>query len=539
MKSDKLFIGCGIAVIVVLVLAIAGVLFIPLLIPDAPVNIGQNEDLQVFLVQPVSGSMLAVNKPLSVDAEAVGVADIQKMDLWVDNHLWVTGATASAAGKAMKANWAWTPKAKGRYTLMVRATNADGIASNSNLIQVNIVAEEALPTPDPLAPLEPVTQTPLDGTTPGDGIAMEEVPPPPPFPPEGDPPATDEVGSPSDFISISTWLEKFKIVSPPKEPHIWVKLTNPCDITLTIQDKSENESGFVINRVEPGSIVYQQIAVLDAHSGIGSFKYVDTGLGLGKFTYAVYAINSVFQTMGNIVTITNTEACQAAPGSNVLGINNTTIAPAQQVTQAYCYMSVNQVDWTRIPPDANTFITSINGKFDLGPYLGKPGGPPIALDCWGWNGGTLIHLGKSDLTYEIIAAPKNFHFVQNPDECSAIGADTTEKSKMVNLCKLAKTTLGFQIVMWDWHAKPIQICAMSNKDCWAKLVHYTANEIDGFRLYYNFPGSPLVIPPFISNQSSRIGFIKPVAQQGILKPEFFIRAVKGTMESADSNHKSP
>jgi hypothetical protein len=539
MRSNKLFMGCGIAAIVGLVLAIAGVLLTPLFLSSASANVGQSEGIQVFLVQPVSESTFAVNKPVKVDAEAVGVIDIQKMDLWVDDHLWVTGATASAVGKTRKANWEWTPSEEGQFTLMVRATNKDGIASNSNLIQVNIVAEDTVPTPDPLAPIEPTAETPPDGTTPGGGMAMEEVPPPPPFPPEGDPPETDEEGSLDDGVSIDDWIiSVFEIVTPPTAPHVWVKLTDPCDITLTIEDKSDNETGFVINRIDPGSAVYKQIAKLDSHNGTGSFKYVDTGLGLGKYRYAVYAINSVFQTMANIVSITNTGVCQAAPGSNALGVSNTTIDPSQQVTQVYCYMSKNGVDWSRIPPDANTFITGINGKFDVGPYLGEPGGFPIALDCWGWNGGTLIHLGKSELTYETIAPPKNFHFVQNPDECGNVGTSQTDKAFKVGMCQLFQQS-GWKIVMWDWQPKPIQICAMSNWACWQKLVHYTADEIDGFAIYYNYPGSSVKNVITLAGQDVHIGFVIPKPQQGLLKPEYYIRAFKGTMESADSNHKNP
>jgi hypothetical protein len=538
MRSNKLFIGCGIAIVIGLVLAIVGVLLVPLLLVKPPTGIGKNEAIQVFLVQPVSGSTLAVNKPISVNAEAVGVTDIQKMGLWVDNNLWVAGAKASAAGKAMKANWTWTPDKEGQFTLMVRATNKEGVSSNSNLIRVNIVAENALPTPDPQIPVDPSAQTPPDGLTPGGGMTMEDVPPPPPFPPEGDPPPANEEGSSSDFISIEYIGQLFEVVSPPKEPHIWIKLTDPCDITLIIKDMSDNETGFVINRVDPGSIVYHQIAVLDAHNGTGSFYYVDAGLKPGKYIYSVYAINSVFQSMGNLVTATNIKSCPSDPGNSALGINNTTLDPAKMVDKVYCYISTNGVDWTRIPPGANEFITATNGKFDLGPYLGQPGGLPFEVDCWGWFGDTLTHLGKSEMNYDLIAPPKNFRFVNNPDDCGSIGANATEKSNNISLCKNAKN-YNFQIIMWDWHPKPIQMCALSDKACWANLKHYTADQIDGFNVYHNFPGGSVVYTPSGNPiQSTRIGFIKPVPQQGILKPEFFIRAYKGNMESADSNHIS-
>ncbi len=540
MRSNKLLVGCGIVIIVALVLLIVAALVLPGLVPEVSANTGQTEGVQVFLVQPVNGSTLAVNKPVAVKADAAGVSELDGMKLWVDNHLWEAGASINPTGQSISGSWVWTPQEIGEYTLMVRVTTKDGQASNSNVIKVEIVAEENVPTPDPA---EPALPPELSSAGEAGGMAGGEVPPPPPFPPEEPAPQEDNQGSsiiPGKYIIVGQqfWGNLFQKLEPPKAPHIWGKMENACESILIIKDNSDNEAAFLIHRVSPGSVVYKQVAKLDAHTGTGVFKYKDTGLDTGKYTYVVYAVNAVGQAMSNVVVVKNTGTCQAAPGGSAIETSNTTINPDQDVTNVYCYMSTNGVDWSRIPPQANTFITATNGKFDVEPYLGEPGGLPIELDCWGWKGNTLVHLGKTEITYTKIAPPTTFRFAQGPADCGNDITDPLKKQAMESLCTIF-TGMGYRIVLWEWHAKPLQVCALSDKECWENLPKYTADQIDGFRLYYKYPiGSDHEVYTF-SGQETRIGFVKPVSSAGLLKPEYFVRAFKNTMESGDSNHKNP
>lgn len=540
MRSNKLLVGCGIVIIVMLVLLIAAVLVLPGLVPEVSASTGETQGVQVFLVQPVDGSTLAVKKPITVKADAAGASEFDKMSLWVDNHLWDAGASISPNGQTLSGSWVWTPMETGEYTLLVRATGKDGQGVNSNLVKINIVPEEQVPTPEPGEPTPPPTGS--DGGAAG-GMAGGEVPPPPPFPPEDPAPEEDDQGSgilPGKYIIIGQkfWGSVFQKLEPPAEPHIWGKMENACESILTIKDNSDNEAAFLIHRVSPGSVVFKQVAKLDAHNGKGVFKYKDTGLDTGKYTYVVYAINAVGMTMSNVVVVKNTGTCQAASGGSAIETSNTTIDPQQDVMNVYCYMSTNGVDWSRIPPQPNTFITATNGKYDVGPYLGEPGGLPIELDCWGWKGNTLVHLGKTEIIYTNIAPPKNFHFAQNPAECAGVTSDPAAKQAIQSLCTIF-TNMGYKIVIWDWHPKPVQICAQNDPDCWNNLPHYTANEIDGFSIYYKYQiGSDHKVIS-LSGQDIRIGFVKPVPQQGLLKPEYFVRAFVSTTESKDSNHKIP
>ena len=589
MDSNKTFIGCGIVVIVILVLAIVGVLFVPLLILDLPTTIGKSDSIQVFILQPVFGSKLEVKKPVGLYSEAVGISDIQKMELWVDDHLWETGASASPAGKSMSANWSWTPLEEGAYTLMVRATNAEGETANSNPIQVMVVAEVNLPKPEPLAqnelppvvPLDPTLMTPPEGGASG-GMAGGEIPPPPPFPPEEKPPVVEDDEIPGKYwlpIKLDLmWQGLVEIIignqQSPNEPKIYAKIEG-CDVTLTIKDNSENESGFVIERVSPGSPEYKQIAVLDARVGTGTFKYVDAGVGFGKYVYAVYAVNSAGKTMGNLKTINSTDQLCQLPAQTSLGIVGAKIIPTKSVSKMYCYLSVDGSAWTRIPPNANTFIYGTNGEFDFSPHLGNliinppPGGVTLELDCWGWDGGTLIHLGttiqkvdsgkikfNSDLIKIIgeakkqywmngegnfppnshIPAPINFHFAQNTDECAKFAAILYPQSKVDpnNWCKFVMS-IGLFPVIWDWQPDEASPCDSNNQECLDNWKKSLITDIDGFNLYYTcYSNSPTKIQT-ANNPFSRMDYITQVTNKGCSKVDYIIRAYKGIIESADSN----
>jgi hypothetical protein len=572
MPSNKMFIGCGIAVIVVLVLAIAGVLLGPLLIADVPVNIGQSDDIQVFIQQPANGSSLALNQPVGVYSEAVGLATINTLELWVDDQLWQTGASTSSAGKIISANWIWTPVTEGWHRLMVRATFTDGRASNSNLVELKIVSADTLPTPEPLAQNQiPPLNTPdaADLKPPEGGIPAGEPPeiPPPPVPPVEDPPPVDDNKSPgSNWIPIKydLWLQNLLGQNElPEAPKIWATLKD-CDVTLTIKDNSEIESGFVVNRVGPGGTAFAQIAKLDKRVGTGTFKYVDTGIGFGKYVYAVYAVNAAGSAMSNLVSVNSTNNSCLQKEQTSLGLTDAKLKPSISVFKLYCYMSVDSGDWTRIPPGDNNFIYGTNGEFDLSPYLGNliinppPQGVTLELDCWGWDGGTLIHLGKSkqqidsgnvEINSDLfaikalanqgfwmihpggdpppnkkIAPPYNFHFIQNTSECNGF---------MQALCKLMLDN-GNLIVMWDWNPQQTCLCKQ-NEPC--VCTGYNVTDIDGFNIYSILGGNP---PVKISSYLSigRIGFVKPLAVQGIIHPEFYARAYKDNLESADSNRVS-
>jgi hypothetical protein len=582
LRVNKLLTIGGIIICIGLVGVIVWELLFGLTYSAVPRMAGKDQSVQVFIVKPVFNSKVQVKQPVSVYAEAVGLLDIQKMDLWVDNHLWNVGASDIKPANKATAGWQWTPLEEGVYTLMVRATDVEGKASNSNPIQVKVVAEAPLSitgqsidevdsfTPQDLSQLSP----------PEDGLSGGEIPIPPPFPPDEQPPEENDTGQPAE-----NWIPiKYDLVfhdfadkilgnpEPPTAPKVFGK-SNGCDAQLTIQDLADNESGFVIERKDPGGMEFKQIAILDARVGTGTFNYLDTGTGFGKYLYAAYAINSAGKSMGNIVAIDIADLKCLQPEQTSLGIIDAKIVPGKPVGNMYCYMSVDGASWVRIPPKPDTFISGINGAFDFSPYLGNlmlnppPGSITIYLDCWGWNGDTLEYLGSIQKKIDSgiielngnafkflgeakkqylmdgegdfppgphIPAPTNFRFAQNESDCAKIPIDPQDPTDMAAWCKMA-VQLNMHPAIWDWEPNAGSPCDSKDTVCqdwWKKGLE---TDIDGYNLYYRwFNDLPTKIKSY-GYPTLKFAFIEPVPDNGHLKANYLVRAYKGNLESGDSN----
>jgi hypothetical protein len=575
MNTNKALIGCGISVIVLLVLAVAGVLLVPFFISSPTEVIGMDDSTQVFLVQPVNGSKVVVNKPVAIFAEATSLADLQKLDLWVDNHLWETGKKQSLAGTTMNAHWTWTPDTEGDFTLAARTTDNAGAGKMSNTIHINVVAEGALPLPpvfsEDLGQLkeisDPTEMVAAGGGEPVDTPADETIPPPPPFPPEENPPADVEDDPPSPGIipiKFSLWAEDyvgniFTKIQAPAAPKIWASISG-CDVTLIIQDNADNEGALIVSRVGPGGTAFAQIAKLDPHAGTGAFKYLDAGVGKGKYVYMVTVVNAAGNSISNMATVQSTENACLQQSQTTLGLTGATIVPTKPVTKMYCYLSVNGGSWTRIPSDMNSFIYGNKNSFDFSPYLGNlinnppAGGVLITLDCWGWDGGTLVHLGKLEKKIEPGVVEINSDYLQMfgqagqqqwmdgsiptdkiaPPYKFKFVTDTAECGSLKSFCqKMAGT--GSLIVKWDWVPHPTCICKQGDFDCFKKCNGYSVEDIEGFNIYYAFKGSDPVPASVQINPSMRIGFVKPIPLETDEKPGFYVKAFKGVLESEASN----
>lgn len=583
MRANKLLTITGIIIIVGLVVAIAWILLAGLTYSAVPGLAGKDQSLQVFIVKPVFESKVEVKQPVSVYAEAAGLMDIQKMDLWVDNHLWSAGAGEIVPGKKVTASWQWTPMEEGVYTLMARATNIKGQASNSNPIQVRVEAEAPLPASDQPAgevsgsftPVDLSQVNPLAG-----GAAGGEIPMPPPLPPEEQPPEMDDNAQPAENwipIKYDLVFHDFadKILGNqelPKAPNIFGSI-NGCDAILTIQDLADNESGFAIERKDPGAMEYKQIALLDARVGTGIFKYVDPGIGLGKYLYAVYTINSAGKSIGNIAVVDSADPKCLHPNQTSLGIADAKIIPDKPVEKMYCYLSIDNVSWKRVPGNPGTFINGNKGEFDFSPYLGNlmmnppPGGIMMYLECWGWQGDTLVFLGSIQKKIDSgfvelngnafkllgeagkqyfmdgegdfpsgphIPAPTNFRFAQNEADCAKIPVDPNNPTDMAAWCKMA-IQLDMHPAIWEWEANAGSPCAKDDTVCqdWWKKDLIT--DIDGYNLYYRwYNNEPTKIQSY-GYPSLKFAFIEPVPDNGHLKANYFVRAYKGNLESGNSN----
>ena len=241
------------------------------------------------------------------------------------------------------------------------------------------------------------------------------------------------------------------------------------------------------------------------------------------------------------------------------------LTTSKQVDKVYCYLSVDQGPWTRIPPGSNKFIYPTAGGFDFGKYLGSLISPPptedvtLELECWGWSGNTLEYLGSqqqvikkgeiefiaqdfaligdasdlviynpaSKLTSAKIAPPYNLEFTRDFNVCidrfqNRLGTPTATK-----VCNAMKD--GYTFLIWDWIP-----------GCPSEPCPYTVDDIDtnfGFHVYRDTPGMDPVLVPSWDDPRIHITMISPASSGGgIIPPKYFVRAFKYGTESADSPH---
>ncbi len=228
------------------------------------------------------------------------------------------------------------------------------------------------------------------------------------------------------------------------------------------------------------------------------------------------------------------------------------------VDRAYCYYSLGENYWSRMPLGDQTFVYPSSGRLDLTAEfrsLAIPtSGDSLMLDCWGWSGAALVPLGSGKTTIEpasTMVQLRGDHFVLDvvlesippeyePRDLKMIilppqGLTSTNKLDVCIdhfppadfffgpfACKTAVEN-GDIILIWEW-LLPI----FPPED--PTLAYLT--KIDGYHVYVvNSMGTPSLIAT-VSLQDKKT-LILPRTWSGSKK--FVVRAYAGPLESANSN----
>ncbi|MBI5303978.1 MAG: LysM peptidoglycan-binding domain-containing protein [Chloroflexi bacterium] len=638
MKNWKLGMGC--LVFLILLLAGGGAalwLLVPEVEEQLPVGASP---IIVTLSAPANGAALALNGPTTIEAQAFGAQPIIALELWIDG---VPSQAKSAPPelqlKQLSASWLWLPVVEGEHVLLARALAADQQIATSNAVRVSasknanvqlIVAHPVQPgetlqgiakqygtTPQEIIDANPPTSS-GNPVTPGGDVNIPIEPPPPDVGDDpsvaGDPNAPGETGDantsfdpgpPSDpseepstnkpskyGIWIGNLLGKLLQNTLPTAPTIKANaIPGKCDADIRIADKSKNEAGFVIYRLDPNSHVFQRVATLDAN-GDESLHFVDKGL-YGKFQYYVAAFNAAGESPSNIVNVKVADDKCLTPEWQSISLEKTKISVTQPVDKMYCYLSVNKGPWTRVPPGAEDFLQPKNGEVDLSKFIKKLAPPDaqgnitLNLECWGWRGNALVNLGEASTTinanqlnkpiqfgninYKLIAnvnrgkidlsghatqpsdgdpppppspwidPPTGAKFTTDPEICAKHGHEV--------FCDIILSTKT-PVLVWDWKSL-ICISSTSSDKCDGHLT-----KIDGYYVYETvslgsgFSSSQLLAT--ISNDKITLAFLPKDRLQpppGIPVPQYSVRAFKsdhdfgngfkGEVQSADSKLVSP
>lgn len=617
MKTKSWLVGCLVLLVLVL---IGGGVALWFLVPEVddqlPTAMGQTF---VTLTTPLNGAGIPLNGITTIEAQAIGAQPIRTLELWIDGvPAQSKTAPAGASLNQFFASWSWMPTIEGEHTLLVRAIANDQQTTTSNVVRV-VASKNAnvqIVVPHPVKPGETLPgiagqykTTPQEivdvnpgmagnAVTPGTNLNVPTEPTPPNVSGDSgvitDPPAPNDPVTPEEEAEAPSqkfpgkhgiwigniWGNLFKS-TPPIAPKIKAKaISGKCAVDIFIGDKSNNETGFMVYRLDSHAHAFQRIATLDAN-GDASLRFVDDKV-YGKLQYYVVAFNAAGKAESNLVKAAITDDQCQTPDWQIIELEKTTVTVTQPVDKMYCYLSVNNGPWTRVPPGEDNFLPVKNGQVDLGKFIKKlappdaQGNVTVRLECWAWRGGSLVFLGEASTTINIGQANKPIQF-GNPNY--RIGANvgrgqidlsghTTQPSDgdpppppspwidppygakfttdldacakhsgSVANCELfEKVNQGAgAFLVWDWKS----LICISGQNSDACKGHLTA--IDGYNVYRTFPGSPtptLIATNHYANLTMVFvpTYLLETPTGAFTAPQFFVRAFKGNVESDDSKY---
>jgi hypothetical protein len=583
-KSSRksLTLGCLGSLLLLGALATVAVVLLITQIPEISQQLPPDATpLLVNLTAPLDGSTLLLNTPVAVYAEAVGEKPVAAFELWVDGMLvQVESVTPGTGQTPFSASWAWTPTETGEHMLFARATDADGRVVNSNVVWVQAPALEEYPLPvsEPVpAGEDEGSSPPPPAPLPDPSVLPPEMQPEPGQPPVSAPPSS---GWPDSVQPAPvTPPNKFRLwwagqaggaAAPPQPPEIGIGVDG-CDVWLYVTDRADDEEGFFVYRLDPGSGAFKRIATLDRYDGSGPFAYVDQGL-YGKFAYYVASFNTAGESPSQVTQLVEVTApqCVLLENSGLQWVGGKITTP-EPVNKVYCYMSFDKGPWTRVPPGANTFIYPTGGEFEVSEYINLLTTPPpqtdvsLALECWGWRGDTLIELGRIEQTIgpsqfnnpvvisganfslvghiatqvldgtggpapsAYIAPPQFLRATTNPAECKQLGQNLG--STLLELLCQGAIDAGDMILSWNW---------WPTIGCWpGGACKYDVEDIDGYRIYVHTLGQQPTLVRSVTNPQQKVVGIPPQPTTMLAPPCFTVRAFKGYLESEDSNCVQP
>ncbi len=426
LKSKKLVFGV-LAILVIL----AGLAAFILAIPSAARQLQSGAvPLLVAVSHPANGSSWPADTPIPVEVSIAAGAPIKNAELWIDGRLFDTHYPKADRQRVYKV-WTWMPLTEGIHTIFVRATDINGRTADSNAVHIQatsaagmlgvliakggetvqsladqngLTPEQILaanPTLDPDRPIAPGTKIFIPGypsQLPAGGEA-------PAAPPGGGPSVPAEEGGPS---GLSVLVER--IFTPdgknPAAPSVTASAA-ACDVTLAIQDHSDNEDGFFVYALSETATSFEKIAGLKAHSGTGALQYILKAQH-GSLQFYASAYNAAGETPGAPAAVNVTDpkcnlgAVRESAGGLVL--ENGILKLPQEVQLVYLYASVDHGAWKRIPGE-HDFMIPVSRTLDLRATIETLSGAgtsgEIDLDVWGWSAGALVHLGEIHKQAEI------------------------------------------------------------------------------------------------------------------------------------------
>jgi hypothetical protein len=498
----------------------------------------------VNLTQPFNSDNVSLTNYNTVRANAIGDTPIQLMQLWVDGVA-VDAHAANLTGSTYTTEFSWLPTGPGDHTLLVVAVDTNGQSVNSNLVQVKAfpsqpelldletgegdtlqnVAQAFDLTTEQMAALNPQITTAADQPLPAGTIltvlppagAPAISPPIPRIPPDTSllpaappPPAGPVAAAPAlptnNPVGTFTQLVVAPAASRPAAPLLTTDV-NGCTVTLNFTDQASDEVGFLVYRASPGSTTFVKIAALNANSNAGTTLSFSEPGRYGRSMYFVSAFNGAGESQSLPAQATIFSQTCVQPDQVGLAVKSPTITTANPLDRAFCYASLDNGPWTRMPQGVETYVYPVNGVFDFSKDLNTLISPPptvavtLTMRCGGFAGDLLIDLGVGQQSIQpnsnnqpfqltgqgfTLTATLNFGQTQVPPPpllppAKVVRAQTPERviPPPFDVAIFPAETFGELNMMWRW--RPV-ICvpdANGNQPADCQYV----SDITGYKVY--------------------------------------------------------
>jgi hypothetical protein len=348
--------------------------------PEQPVS-------QINILSPSNGETFALGSAVTVDAFAFHAQPVTGIELWIDGQLMSLQEAIGEGQTPFSTSFLWTPGTEGVHTLIVRALGADGPLGFSPSVMVGVAEQELNGEVDQV---NGVPNEMDDGVIPAvlpvnDDLGSSPAPPSggglPPAKPQGDSP------DPGDADAL------------PAAPELAVSVDS-CTAMLAFHDLSDDEVGFFVYRQGSNAQNWQQVADLAASDGQGWLTYEESP-GPGGFNYYIAAYNVQGESPSNPVLANFDGNCgdsqQDGEGVPVLELDLGELLADSGADQAYCYQTLDGLNWGRFPLEG-FFMPGSQGGNSLisltGPMEGGAETLDLMLECWGWMGGDLELIGN-------------------------------------------------------------------------------------------------------------------------------------------------
>lgn len=430
MKNQRTFvIGCVVILILLVALAIIGGVILATQVPDVSAQVPPNAaPMTITIARPLNGSHWTLDAFVPVDVVVTSEQPITTLEYWVDGALVDTQTPATDSARVW-AEWTWVLGVEGGHSLIVRATAADGQIGTSNAIHVEAtppvgynvlvpvdegdtvesLAEAYDTTPEEIAAQNPGLD-PGGGLVPGGQVLIPQAPfamPPvgaaePPPMPQG--PVQPVGNKPPSRIGF--WLGNLSgsAQAAPAAPELSYGITG-CRVDLVLVDKSNDESGFFVYRIDGDSSAFRRIATLEANDGSLPLQYSDEELGESNHRdYYVAAFNGAGEAPSNPIRVDITDPACQPEGSNGLKVEEEDVILPQAMDAVYFYASINGGQYDRFPVDPRDFLIPAKDRVSYQPIIdaqlskAPPTVEELDLEVWGWVDGTLVEVGRLHLS---------------------------------------------------------------------------------------------------------------------------------------------